>query len=192
MSNPVHDYIDVYFDVKKQSLNGDVEKCIASNCPFPAILYCFSMIDLIMTIKNFNTKHGKVHIPKLAEKSKEAMIHYLSLDAGMAALLQDVYRHKLVHESEPPSLIRHAGMSIGWCMALSGGRNLVLEPLPSPRTAEVPPFLVAPQFGHLFHISIREFKDLILCALEKFKRDLKSTHSLERNFVAFMKYKFLN
>jgi hypothetical protein len=41
------DFAQQFLDQRISSLESDVRKCIENTCPFPALLYCFSTIDLL-------------------------------------------------------------------------------------------------------------------------------------------------
>lgn len=93
------------------SLEYDVNRCLAYDqgaySPLPALMYCFSMVDLLGALYAGNAKGGKTTI-----NSKNYMVDLMGYDRGMADLLQTVYRHKIIHLSAPQTAINYKGKII--------------------------------------------------------------------------------
>lgn len=95
------------------SLEYDVNRCLAddqnNSSPLPALMYCFSMIDLLGALYSGNAKGGNT-----TANSKKYMIDFMSYDHDKIDLLQTVYRHKTVHLSAPQTAIKYKGQIISW------------------------------------------------------------------------------
>jgi hypothetical protein len=89
------------------SLQKDVMHCIQQPfAPFPAILYCISIIDLLGAlcagqIANKDPRTGKrIHIDTTAN-SKNYMRNYIGYTEQQSDLIIEIFRHKLVHSAQP-------------------------------------------------------------------------------------------
>lgn len=88
------------------SLLKDVKHCLFyetpdSPAPFPAILYCFSVIDLLGC---FIT--GKFDERSDTENAKQYFKKYLYYGDLEIELLQKIFRHKLVHSGQPKPIYK--------------------------------------------------------------------------------------
>jgi hypothetical protein len=88
------------------SLENDVRSCLptppsakieaAEYAPFPALMYCFSIVDLLGSLYAGNARSGKT-----TENAARYMEKSLNYREDKLRLLQKIYRHKLVHLSQP-------------------------------------------------------------------------------------------
>ncbi len=90
---------------RTDSLQNDVRRCCLAKCedsqyaPFPALLYCFSTIDLLGALYKGNAEDNST------KQSKDYMTEVMRYPAEKAILLQQVFRHKIVHLAQPnPSI----------------------------------------------------------------------------------------
>lgn len=89
-----------FLDERVASLLSDVRYCILRNkgsedwpAPLPALLYCFSTIDLMGALHDGNAiSHGTI-----SKRSLNYMRHVMKYPKEESSLLQDVFRHKIVH-----------------------------------------------------------------------------------------------
>ena len=102
-------------DERLSSLEKDVRACLEKDCAFPALLYCFSTIDLLGAVYTghaSDTSHTKGN-------SKEYAIHFMkNTDTNYSSeqidLLQGIFRHKLVHLAQPKVVLEDKGRYIAW------------------------------------------------------------------------------
>lgn len=82
------------------SLENDVNRCIplplaklesTGYAPFPALMYCFSVIDLLGSLVAGNARSGKN-----TDNAARYMETYLDIPKDKVRLLQKICRHKLV------------------------------------------------------------------------------------------------
>jgi hypothetical protein len=99
------------------SLENDVNRCIPIPCakieetgyaPFPALMYCFSVIDLLGSLMAGNARSGNT-----TDNAGRYMEKYLHIPKEKLRLLQKIYRHKLVHLSQPKFAMLYKKTNIG-------------------------------------------------------------------------------
>jgi len=100
-----------HIENRVNSLEKDVRHCLQGElAPFPAILYCFSTIDLLGA---FVCGRADKKAPTTAQS-----IHYMTSFMGYttenANLLLNLFRHKLVHLAQPDPIVRRDSELITW------------------------------------------------------------------------------
>jgi len=93
-------------DDRLNSLENDVYRCVprahkserTNYAPFPALLYCFSIIDLLGALYSGNARGGET-----VKNSENYMKDFLKYPLDQLQLLQKIFRHKIVHLSQPKS-----------------------------------------------------------------------------------------
>lgn len=83
-----------------ESLSKDVKYCVLQNegqegwpAPLPALLYCFATIDLLAALYDGNAES----FGTISKRAKSYMTHVMNYSEDVATLLQEVFRHKIVH-----------------------------------------------------------------------------------------------
>src|SRR5918996_83354 len=95
------------------SLWRDVNNCLKNKlepAPFPAILFCFSTIDLLGALVS-GRAHKNAHT---TAQSIQYMTCFMDYSTENATILIDLFRHKLVHLAQPSPLIRYGLQVITW------------------------------------------------------------------------------
>ena len=134
-----------FLSERMDSLKNDVNRCLATKykvtnpAPFPAILYCFSVIDLLGALYAGDAT-SNAHT---TEQAKNYMIDFMNYPADEVDLLQKVFRHKLVHLSLPHPRIKMKGKYYIWAVC-HDNPSIHLQVRPAQKSNEV----------H-FHISIQ-------------------------------------
>lgn len=115
---------------RTDSLRKDVSFCVLDNighvnwpAPFPALLYCFSTIDLLGALYWKCTLKGKKQQKScetkvdsgVTNKSLNYMIDFMSYPELEATLIQKVFRHKLVHLAHPLPVAKYGKEQYEWC-----------------------------------------------------------------------------
>ena len=88
---------------RTDSLQNDVKRCVfgadvythTQAAPFPALLYCFSTIDLLGALYGGNAEGNST------KQSGNYMTEVMFYPEEKAFLLQQVFRHKIVHLAQP-------------------------------------------------------------------------------------------
>jgi hypothetical protein len=81
----------------------------AGYAPFPALLYCFSIVDLLGSLYA-----GDARSRNTTKKAAGYMEKYLEYPNDKVCLLQKMYRHKIVHLSQPKGAILYKKQIIAW------------------------------------------------------------------------------
>ena len=143
------------------SLHKDVEICIAKTLPFPALLYCFATIDLLGSLYEGDATGDTRTYGKqvgTTTKARKYMIEFMKYPEYESKLLQDQFRHKIVHLAQPQAVILDGknNRKIGWMLYNRyEGKHILLEKLSSPQsvvTLTPRPLVV----DHLFAVSIEK------------------------------------
>jgi hypothetical protein len=101
-----------------KSLENDVNLCLSlkytntqspTNAYTPALLYCFSVIDLLGSLVAGNARGRKT-----TNNSRNYMTKYMNYSKENSILLQNMYRHKIVHLAMPKIAIVNEGKLISW------------------------------------------------------------------------------
>jgi hypothetical protein len=75
-----------------RSLEKDVRHCLRKPyAPFPAILYCFSTIDLLGALRSGRARRSS----GTTKQAADYMERFMNYRSEQSRLLQDIYRHKL-------------------------------------------------------------------------------------------------
>jgi hypothetical protein len=98
-----------------RSLEYDVNRCLQYDqhnyySPLPALMYCFSMIDMLGALYGGNAKEKRDSTGMSGNYMKTLMKY----PHDKVDLLQKAYRHKLVHLSAPKTAINYNGRTISW------------------------------------------------------------------------------
>jgi hypothetical protein len=125
------------------SLKKDVNHCLNSPyAPFPAILYCFSTIDLMGALyagKAVSIDPQTQQRVPLTANSKEYMKKFMNYTTEQCNFLMDLYRHKLVHLAQPRPVIRDSdNRVVSWQYYHDNAeKHLLLEDAPQDSKIQV-------------------------------------------------------
>jgi len=110
--NELMNFAQTYIGEKLSSLERDVNYCLGSPpyAPFPAILYCFSIIDFLGSIY-CGEAHRRSNTSKNAAKYMKDIMNYTE---DQCQLLQQIFRHKIVHLAGPRTVYEYKGNRITW------------------------------------------------------------------------------
>ena len=104
-------------DARVSSLQKDVRYCVLRNvgtedwpAPLPALLYCFATIDLLGALYDGNA----VSFDTISKRAKNYMTHVIKYPEEKAKLLQEVFRHKIVHLAQLQPKVRVDGTIFTW------------------------------------------------------------------------------
>ena len=149
---------------KLSSLERDVKICIDSKpeAAFPAMLYCFSIIDMLGAFYCGEAHSLMRNTSKNFSTYMKDMMDYTQNDCN---LLQKIFRHKLVHLAGPNSVFKNNGDRITWHYAGDlPERHLNLK-------SEVPGGWIAPENTRIKHKVTHKF----WISLEKLVEDIKQS-----------------
>lgn len=83
--------------IRIESLKKDVNVCLNGAAVFPALLYCFATIDLLGALYSGNADDNA----PTTEQSKRCMKEVMLYPEEKTVLLQEIFRHKIVHLAQP-------------------------------------------------------------------------------------------
>jgi hypothetical protein len=144
------------------SLQKDVKACLESDCAFPALLYCFSAIDLLgalnsgYAMESSKTKENfKGYVTRFMRNgSTVSRERYSTLQVD---LLQGIFRHKIVHLAQPKLVVKKDSMLIAWRYEYPNTSNhLALERIGYEKKVR---HILTPKnlfYDHVFVISITQ------------------------------------
>src|SRR5262249_61207397 len=94
------------------SLHDDVFHCIYTKpyAPFPAILYAMATIDLLGALVAGSADRRA----RTSANAKAYWTGFVGYTEEQSRVLQQVFRHKLVHLAAPRATIRDSGRVISW------------------------------------------------------------------------------
>ncbi len=171
-----------YFIVRDKlpSLEKDINHCLSyPYAPFPAILYCFSIIDLLASLYCGQTKGGTT---ANAGKYMKDMMHYTK---DQCKLLQQVFRHKIVHLATPKIAYKINGKIVTWSYRHdSPEKHLRIEAVPSNGFVQ-PTSKIRQDITHVFSIDIKQLSDDIIQSFQSpggYYEQLKADQTLKTNF----------
>jgi hypothetical protein len=174
-----------FIDRRMCSLKNDVSHCVktAPYAPYPALIYCFSNIDLLGALyagkdrKNANT----------TQQSKNYMKLFMGYSELQSTLLQCIFRHKLIHVAEPLlSVIQYETRRIAWQY---NHYNVVNHLIFVPAATTNNNIQIAPnwsiEFDEIFEISILGLAEDIINSVYKdggYLQTLEKDNTLQAHF----------
>jgi hypothetical protein len=104
-------------DARVESLLKDVRYCVLDNigtkdwpAPLPALLYCFATIDLLGALYDGNA----ISFGTISKRAKNYMMHAMKYPEEKAKLLQEIFRHKIVHLAQLQPMVKVDDRVITW------------------------------------------------------------------------------
>ena len=156
---------------KMDSLNKDVNHCLQPPfAPMPAILWCFACLDLLaallagQALKFVPGSNERVNIKTNAQSYMRVYMDYNPLQLE---LIFEVFRHKLVHVSQPGPLTSYNDKTIMWMyFHESTPLHLKLLDFNIPEVRQIIPGLTE-RIDQIFILSISQFKQDIINSVFK-------------------------
>lgn len=116
-------------DDRLRSLEKDVRSCLKSASTFPAMLYCFSVIDLLGALYRGNARAGTT-----TANSRKYMKRSMGYNSEQIRLVQKIFRHKIVHLAQPKHAVEDKNRVIAWRYYHNNKRlHLTLKKFRKPR-----------------------------------------------------------
>ncbi len=169
-----------------ESLENDVRRCLLQEgpyrpAPFPALLYCFATIDLLGGLYSGNASKSA----RTSPQAREYMEKFMNYKTERTKLIQELFRHKLVHLAQPGPVVEDGGRRISWCHHHENReKHLLLEKLPTkgyvPLTSKV-----CIECNYVFHVSIADLVRDIRDSVENpggYLASLESSQDLQQKF----------
>ena len=143
----------VFVSEKLSSLDKDVDHCLSiPYAPFPAILYCFSIIDLLAAFYSGQANRQS----KTSDNAATYMKDMMNYTEDQCHLLQQVFRHKIVHFAGPRTAYNYNGKIITWHYRHdSPEKHLTIESTQLGAYVQ-PTSKIKQNITHVFWISIKQ------------------------------------
>lgn len=175
-------FAESFLEERIDSLEKDVMHCLREPyAPFPALLYCFSTIDLLGAIYAGNAQKNRASTQHL----KNYMQKFMHYSEDQVSCLLNIFRHKVVHLSQPNPVFSHNGKNISWAYWHNdASHHLKLVPIEPPETITVTSRLSL-TINHRFQISIIHLvKDIRSSVFESegFLHSLSQEDQLQEKF----------
>ena len=150
---------------RTDALQCDVRTCTqGASAAFPAILYCFSTIDLLGTLLGGDAKSPS----GLTVRAKAYARRFMHYSEDQCDLLWDIFRHKIVHLAQPRAVKEFTSKNTTASKKTTwrywhddGAHHLKLVPLVPP-VHEAVTSGISLQAEQLFEFSIRHLVDDIV------------------------------
>lgn len=104
-------YAKTFVKERVEALEKDVQHCLREPyAPFPAIVYCFSTIDLLGSLSAGDAS------PKAntSQQSVDYMRRFMHYTDEQSQLLMRIFRHKIVHLAQPKVVSEYNGKRVAW------------------------------------------------------------------------------
>ena len=169
------------------SLENDVNLCLSvidpkttsTNAYIPALLYCFSIIDVLGALLEGHARKGNT-----TQNMEKYMIKYMNYSSSDVKFILQVFRHKIVHLAIPKPIIENNGKYLSW--------NLHEQDHSKHKTRDGSPGDLdifgyrKDHYDEKFLINIRQFKEDIIKSITSntgYLATLKTDPQLQKNFV---------
>jgi hypothetical protein len=170
-------------NARLSALQKDVDHCLVRPyAPLPALLYCFSTIDLLGALYKGNAK-SKSDTTGMARKY---MKRFMGYSAEQVTLIQGLFRHKIVHLAVPRPVLENKSRAIGWrYYHKHEGLHLTLKRFKKPRYLRVSDSKKI-EYNYWFTVGIKNLAIDIEDSVKRYKTGylamLSTTKSLQSNF----------
>ena len=169
------------------SLEKDVQYCLMENnspkqyAPFPALLYCFSTIDLLGSLLEGDASRKA----DTTNNSKRYMKWFMNYTIEQTNLLIGIFRHKLVHLGQPkPVYTDKQGKKFTWIYHHNDAeKHLKIEEVHLSISITS---TYSIQVTHQFNISIMQYMFDIKDSVERstgYLNALETTPALQTTFI---------
>lgn len=178
-------FAEAFLEERKASLIRDTENCLNGTAPFPAIIYCFSVIDLMGALSSGEATKD-ANTSKIAS---DYMLNFMGYTNDQVTMLQKVFRHKIVHLSQPLFVTKDGASKIAWEQHNDNRKEhlkieigLVEQDIQAP--AGIPTTLLTKpiRYNTTFTVSIKSLAEDICKSIDTYISALKNDTVLQQNF----------
>ena len=122
----------------------------------PLFLLSFTVFLLLISSEPLAQETASRHCPT-TKQSADYMQCFMNYTQQQAKLLQQLFRHKLVHAAQPRAVVKHSGKVISWGYEHDNrAKHLLIEDLPAGRKVTITPTWEIP-CDQIFWLSIMDF-----------------------------------
>ncbi len=152
--------------IRKHSVNQIINFCLNSKieeAPYLALMYCFATVDLMGAYLT-----GRFNERKETDNAFQFINKYIGYSREQTLLLQEIYRHKLVHTGLPTSFFKHNEEVFTWTIHYDN-RNFHLK-------------ITENGQARCFNISIRDFGQDLINGMIKYLDELEVNDCLKQKY----------
>ncbi|MEK7313420.1 MAG: hypothetical protein AAB065_03000 [Deltaproteobacteria bacterium] len=169
-----------FIEERTESLKKDVEHCLRKPyAPFPALLYCFSTIELLGALHGGNAA-------KSGNQPQKYLKNFMHYTKEQMDLLMKIFRHKIVHLAQPSPVIKYNNNYISWHYYHEKHENHLKLVKHNHRVKFLFTKSKYIEYTHEFNISIAGLMEDILKSVNKpqegYLAQLKNNVGLQKNF----------
>lgn len=171
------------------SLENDINRCIPNPrakmestqpAPFPALMYCFSIVELLGSLYAGNARSRDT-----VQNTIRYMEKYLRYPKDKLSLLLKIYRHKIVHLSQPKFAMLYNNQIVAWKYDDNiPAKHLTIDPISI--DVLIPGGVGKIHCSAQYIVSISAFKDDIKTSVlspNGYLQDLRNDTDLRNKFV---------
>lgn len=191
-------FANYFLNNLESRLDKGIDHCLKKPyAPFPAIIYCLAIIDLLGALykgeaagklkgKQKHKLDGRLTPPRTVANSRKYMKRFMRYQHQQISLLWLTFRHKLVHLAEPKPAVLYKNKIIGWRYHHKKQHaHLRLTKLKTTKKVLLrTPYDIYCDYG--FEISITKLRDDIINSLTRkpdgYKESLLKSRTLQLNF----------
>ncbi|HXG49870.1 MAG TPA: hypothetical protein VNN77_00495 [candidate division Zixibacteria bacterium] len=153
-TNELLQFARTFLRERTDSLQRDVTVCIqGATAAFPALLYCFSTVDLLGALLSGDASSSK----GITDRAKAYARRFMHYSEDQCSLLWSIFRHKIVHLAQPKAVRNFKGKKTTWGYWHDDGQHhLRIVPI-SPPIHEAVTSGLSLDAEQRFEISIRHF-----------------------------------
>jgi hypothetical protein len=173
-----------YITEKLSSLDNDFQRAFINlpnlqSSPFPITMYSLSIIDNFSALESGWSEQDR----RLRRFQTERMVQFctdrLHYPLMESKILVAIYRHSLMHTSQPQLIRDQNGMRYGWSLANSDSNNMKIISYPSNNATNV----------QLLHIGLGQIINDLRTAMlgdKGYMQQLRKNTLLQQNYVTCM------
>ncbi|MCU7871921.1 MAG: hypothetical protein KZQ91_04155 [Candidatus Thiodiazotropha sp. (ex Lucinoma borealis)] len=104
-------FANMFVTTRVEALEKDVAHCMCEPyAPFPAIVYCFSTVDLLGALSAGDASNNA----PTSQQSIDYMRRFMHYTDEQTKLLMKIFRHKIVHLAQPKTVSEYNGKKVAW------------------------------------------------------------------------------
>lgn len=175
------DFASKFVSERIESLENDVKRCTAlqeeflrhsRTAPFPALLYCFSTIDLLGALYAGNARPGAT-----TDNACKYMVDFMSYTRDQVDMIQGVFRHKIVHLAQPRPITLKKSKRIAWYIETQYHPRIHLK------LEELPPEEKSKKYGITSKL-VLQWDQVFYISVQSFQRDIKESVEKSDGYLA--------
>ncbi|MGI9012275.1 MAG: hypothetical protein ACR2F1_13965 [Nitrososphaeraceae archaeon] len=130
------EFAEIFLKDRIKSLKYDVKRCLKKDSkgysPFPALMYCLSVVDLMGSLLS-----GEVNKGSTTKNSTKYAIKYMKCYPSVAKVIWQQFRHKMFHLAMPNTGFKFRRKIVTWNLHDSDPKNHLMVIPPSRKIIDI-------------------------------------------------------